>query len=412
MLSFDFSEKKRQLIDTVRISRARRSSAGARTVDVAVGLLLTLMTTSAAAGVQIRSDVGCPSGSDVGARLRPMLGQDASSSATLSITRDANTLTLTLSDAAGSVIDARTWPENADCAATAEAFAVVVAAWLGDLPQVTNTVAAPRRASVAPQAAATPRRPGLLTVVVGVGPSSPISRVAPSGVVWPTPALALDVLWRPSASSRGFVGLAFFANLPRQNGSLGTPYDWYRLSAGPEAGLKATIDPFSVMASGGVSAGALVAQGLGNGVTPWTSVFFDVGAFADVRAGLPLGSGGARWNLWLSVHGRALLRSSLLDYYNDPRIPDNRYEAALLRVAAFAEPIDRRRADPSPRGSHSLVHIHHVLLRCRPPVAQTTRIWAVLPNLNRPQPTSSENLEVRAILVQVGATLDALRGRR
>jgi hypothetical protein len=307
-----------------------------------VALLLVLASASSAGGVQIRSDVDCPSGPDVATRLQRMLGPEASSAATLSITRDGDALTLALSDAAGNVVDARTWPANRDCAATAEAFAVVTAAWLGDLPQVTNTVAAPTRdeteRTVITTSAATPRPPALLTVVLGAGVSSPISRIAPSGIVWPTTALALEILARPSASSRGFAGLAIFANLPRHNYSVGTPDDWYRLGAGPEAGLKVRIDPFSVMASGGVSAGALVAQGLSGGFTTSTSMYLDVGAFADLRAGLPLGSVDAPWDLWLSVHGRASLRSTLVDYYNDPRIPDNRYEAALLLGGDYSWP--------------------------------------------------------------------------
>jgi hypothetical protein len=310
-------------------------------VGFAVALLLALAGASSASGVQIRSDVDCPSGPDVAARLQPMLGHDVSSSATVSITRAAGALTLALDDAAGGVVDARTWPANGDCAATAEAFAVVIAAWLGDLPPVTNTVAAPARASrerVITKPASTPRTPALLTVVVSAGVSSPISRVAPSGIVWPTAALALDILARPSASSRGFAGLAIFANLPRDNDSFATPYDSYRLGAGPEAGLKIRSDPFSLMASGGLSAGVLVAHGTNAALDPSPDVFFDIGAFADLRVGLPLGSGAASWDLWLSVHGRASLRSSLVDYYNDPRIPDNRYEAALLLGGDYSWP--------------------------------------------------------------------------
>ena len=67
-------------------------------------------------------------------------------------------------------------------------------------------------------------------------------------------------------------------------------------------------------------------------------MFFDIGAFADLRVGLPIGSGDARWGLWLSVHGRASLRSSLVDYDNDPRIPDNRYEAAVLLGGDYSWP--------------------------------------------------------------------------
>jgi hypothetical protein len=300
----------------------------------AVALLLALASASSVGGVQIRSDVDCPSAPEVAARLQPMLGQDASSSATLSITRGADALTLALSDAAGSIVGARTWPANGDCAETAEAFAVVIAAWLGDLPQVTNTVAAPTRtssATVIARPAAPPRSRSLLAVVVGVGASSPISRVAPSGIVWTKPALALDILARRSASSSGFAGLAAFATLPRDHLNESDLHDdWYRLGVGPEAGIRASVDPFSVMASGGVSVGALVATGAVYGSSAPTSVYFDVGAFADVRAELPLGSVDAPWALWLSVHGRASLRSSLVDYYNDPRIPDNRYEVALL----------------------------------------------------------------------------------
>jgi hypothetical protein len=313
-------------------------------VGVAVALLLALASASSAGGVQIRSDVDCPSAPDVAARLRRMLGPDAPSAATLSITHDASALTLALSDAAGRVVDARTWPANDDCAATAEAFAVIVAAWLGDLPQVTTTVVAPALASkeetVITKAAATPRAPALLTVVLSGGASSPMSRVAPSGIVWTAPALGLDVLARPSASSRGFAGLALFANLPRDQNDTEQD-DWVRLSAGPEAGFKSEIDPLCVMASGGVSAGALVARsrGLVDGLAYPTSVYFDVAAFADLRAGLPFGSAEARWDLWLSLRGRASLRPNpYLDYRNDHRLPDSRYEAALLLGGDYSWP--------------------------------------------------------------------------
>ncbi len=311
-------------------------------MGVAVAFLLALMSASAAGGDQIRSDVDCPSGPDVAARLQPMLGEDAPSPATLSITREAKALTLALSDAAGSIVDTRTWPANGDCAAAAEALAVVGAAWLGELPPVRNTVAAPALPSSQTditEPATAPRQPAWLTVVVGVGESSPISRIAPSGIVWVKPTLALELLARPSAASRGFAGLAIFANLPREHTySFGVPDNWYRLSAGPEVGIKDEIDPFSVMASGGVSAGALVARGVIDGLTPPTTVFFDVGAFADLRAGIPLGSGDARWDLWMSVHGRASLRSTLVDYNNHPPNPDKRNDVALLLGGDYSWP--------------------------------------------------------------------------
>jgi hypothetical protein len=311
-------------------------------VGVAVALLLALATASPAGGVQIRSDVDCPSGAEVAARLRALLGHDASSSATLSITRDASALTLALRDASGSVVDMRTWPASDDCAGTAEAFAVVIAAWLGDLPLVANTVAAPARASsetVITKPAATARRAALLTVVVSAGASSPVSRVAPAERAWPAPALALDVLARPSASSSGFAGIALFANLPREHdyGSGAYSY-WYRVGTGPEVGLEVRHRRFSVMMSGGVSAGALVARSSGiiGGTAYATSVIFDVAAFADLRAGCAFGSTDAPWNLWLAAHGRAELRPYADDA--DQRLPEAAFEAALLVGADYSWP--------------------------------------------------------------------------
>jgi hypothetical protein len=306
-----------------------------------VALLLAIASVTTVGGVQIRSDVDCPSGPDVAARLRRVLGSSASSAATLSISGDANALTLALSDAAGSVVNTRTWPAGGDCAATAEAFAVVIAAWLGDLPRVGNTVSAPPRASsetVVAKTAATPRAPPLIIGVVSAGASSPLSRAAPSGIEWATPAVAIEILARPSASSIGFAGLTLFANLPRDRGN--TENRWTRLSAGPELGARGKLDLFSVMASGGVSAGALVAQsrGLIDGGTYPTSVFFDIAAFADLRAGLTFGSQDAPWDLWLSVHGRALLRPIGSRYPDDPRVPGARYEAALLLGGDYSWP--------------------------------------------------------------------------
>lgn len=295
-------------------------------MSAAIALWLAIATTSG--GVQIRSDVDCPSAPDVAARLQRLVGDDAATSATLSIERRVDTLTLTLTDVSGSVVDARTWPTSDDCAATAEAFAVVTAAWLGDLPPVRTTLAAPARASnetTIEKPAAPPPRSALLTVVLNGGASAPMASPSPSGVQdhWTTPAIGLDVLVRPSASSTGFAGVAFFANLPRDWAT----GDWYRLDAGPEAGFTNGSGRFRVMASGGVMAGALVGY---DGGYPPASVYFDVAAFADLRAGLAFGSAQAPWDLWLSLHGRGFLRTLSTEFLEDERLPNRYFEAALM----------------------------------------------------------------------------------
>src|SRR4051812_30864875 len=82
--------------------------------------------------LQIRSDAVCPTASDVSASLRRLVGREIPTEATLTVSRGAASLDVRLVDAAGAVLAERAWPDG-DCAAAADAIAVVAAAWADDV---------------------------------------------------------------------------------------------------------------------------------------------------------------------------------------------------------------------------------------------------------------------------------------
>jgi hypothetical protein len=243
--------------------------------------------------------------------------------------RDAS-LEVRLTDGNGATLGERTWPRSDDCAADAQAIAVVAAAWAEDLPPVREALVAP------PSVAATPappprdapaRVPGQLTFRLGTGIASPISTgQSSSRFIWPVPTLQLDLGLRGAGDVAAFGSLGLFADLPRERG--GDDDSWYRYTLEPLGGVAMNNDGWSFAAGAGLSVG-FVESGMTEGFVRVSSTYFDAGVIAEVRAHYTLDVGHGKWGLWMSLRGRAALERKAYDSWG-PTGPSSPYEAALL----------------------------------------------------------------------------------
>jgi hypothetical protein len=297
--------------------------------------LISILAGNVAFGrLQIESDVACPTAADVSAGLRQLLGAELSAPSTLSVSRRDASLEVRLTDGNGATLGERTWPRSDDCAADAQAIAVVTAAWAEDLPPVREALVAPPPAppSVAAAAAPAPRDeparvPGQLTFRVGTGVASPISTgQSSSRFIWPVPTLQLDLGLRDAGAVAAFGSLGLFADLPRERGS--DDDSWYRYTLEPMGGVAMNNDGWSFIAVAGLSVG-FVESGMTEGFVRISSTYFDAGVVAEVRARYTLGIGHGKWGLWMSLRGRAALEREAYESWGATG-PSSPYEAALL----------------------------------------------------------------------------------
>jgi hypothetical protein len=238
--------------------------------------------------------------------------------------RDAS-LDVRLNDGNGATLGERSWPRSDDCAADAQAIAVMAAAWVEDLPSVHEALDAP------PSIARTPAPPpraqptSALSVELGTGVASPISTGQPSPViVWVVPTLQLDVGLRGTGDVAVFGRLGLFADLPREHGGLQASWDRYTLE--PLAGVAVKDDAWSFSAGAGWSVGFVQSR---DSYPELTSTLFDVGVVAEVRARYTLGVGHGKYGLWMSVRGRAAFERKAYEGWG-PLGPGSPVEAALL----------------------------------------------------------------------------------
>jgi hypothetical protein len=89
---------------------------------------------SLASGLVIQGRTDCPSPTEVASQLAPLLPEELGQpDRVLSLSADADLLTLTLSTEGGEVLAKRTFPRQGSCAAQAKRVAVVTAAWQAEL---------------------------------------------------------------------------------------------------------------------------------------------------------------------------------------------------------------------------------------------------------------------------------------
>ena len=293
--------------------------------------------------LQIQSDVPCPTSADVSASVQRLLAEPSTPS-TLSVSAGEASLVVRLTDANGATLNERTWPRSTDCAADAQAIAVMAAAWTEDLPPVREALVAPPPSAVV---AAAPARPPLdaaasrFTLRLGSGVASPISTgQSSSTLVWAVPTLELDLALRGAerqapgrlhalGAIAPFGSLGLFADLPR--GRPITGESWHRYTLEPMGGVAVSHDGLSFAAGAGLSVGVLGSNMSGS---PY-GTFFDAGVIAEIRVGYTLDVGHREWGLWMSLRGRAAFERSAYDEWG-PAGPRSPYEAALLVGGDFS----------------------------------------------------------------------------
>ncbi len=123
--------------------------------------------------LQIQSDVACPTADDVSASLHRLLGAELSAAAALSVSRGPAALEVRLTDRDGATLNERALPDTGDCAADAQAIAVLTAAWAAELPPVRQALLAPPPTRPPGDTPAT--APSRFTLRLGTGVASPIS---------------------------------------------------------------------------------------------------------------------------------------------------------------------------------------------------------------------------------------------
>ena len=281
--------------------------------------------------LQIRSDVPCPTAADVSASLRRLLGTEPSTPSTLSVSPGEASLEVRLTDGNGATLSERTWPKSTDCAADAQAIALMAAAWAEDLPPVREALVAPPPSAVVAIAPARPPRDATasrFSLRLGSGVASPISTGQYlSRLAWPVPTLQLDLALRGAGTVTRFGtvakfgSLGLFADLPHARPISGE--SWYRYTLEPMGGVAMSHGELSFAAGAGLSVGFVKSTSL--------STFFDPGVIAELRVGYTLGVGHGAWGLWMSLRGRAALEQGKEAYSGDWAFgPTSAYEAALL----------------------------------------------------------------------------------
>ncbi len=289
--------------------------------------------------LQIQSDVSCPTAADVSASLRRLLGDEPSSPSTLFVSPGETSLEVRLTDANGATLSERTWPRSTDCAADAQAIAVMAAAWAEDLPPVREALVAPPPPAVVATAPGRPPRDvtaSRFTLRLGTGVASPISGQSSSLLISPVATLQLDLALRGAGTVTRFGtvakfgSLGLFADLPR--GRPITGESWYRYTLEPMGGVAMSDGELSFAAGAGLSAGFV-----GDDAYGVSSTLFDAGVIAEVRVGYTLDIGHDAWGLWMSLRGRAALEQGKEAYAGDWNMgPATPYEAALLVGGDFS----------------------------------------------------------------------------
>jgi hypothetical protein len=279
--------------------------------------------------LQIQSDAPCPTSADVSARLRRLLGAEPSTPSTLSVSAGEASLEVRLTDGDGATLSERTWPKSTDCAADAQAIAVMAAAWAEDLPPVREALVAPPPSPVVATARAPPPRDTIasrFTLHLGSGVASPISTgQSSSGLIWLVPTLEVDVALRGAGTVTRFGtvarfgSLGLFADLPRWRGFLDT--SWHRYTLEPVGGVAVSRGELSYGAGAGLSVGVMGDSRYDN--------LFDAGVIAEVRVRYTLDVGHGAWGLWMSVRGRAAFERASYEEWGQAG-PMSPYEAALL----------------------------------------------------------------------------------
>ena len=298
-------------------------------------LLLALASASASGRLTILSNVDCPRAAELGASVQRLLGAAPAAPATLSISPAAGSLVVRLVDGGGALVAERTWPAAGPCDGTSEAIAVVAATWLGDLPPVTNDVAAPPPAA---PAAADPETPGVVvatpapplsahklagTLLVGAGIASPIAGPNNGLIAWALPSVKVAGQLRGTGATTGFGEIGLVADVPRARNSV----SWDRFTVEPMGGVAFRAEGTTISVGGGLSVGVLEIdeRSFGSSIYRW----FDIAAIAEARAGLTLGPAPRDLGLWAALRGRAALRDGGYSGQG-PWGPDSRYELALL----------------------------------------------------------------------------------
>jgi hypothetical protein len=240
---------------------------------VLLSLWVAVASPSGAATVAVESDSSCPAPDDVARRLGPLLPAASARGYRLLVSTMSDTvppqLRLVLADARGVVVVDRAWPLRGDCGLVAQEIAVLVAAWVGDLPpspegdlgltapDVTvdppavtpGAPAAPPAALVTEPPARAPERPsGRLTpaIFVGAGMTSPFA-------LWVSPALSLGGLLYRAGEDSAYGGIGFSGNVPR---TYGDQY-WYQVRVGAEAGYRWRWGRHGAALGAGVGGGVL-----------------------------------------------------------------------------------------------------------------------------------------------------------
>jgi hypothetical protein len=281
--------------------------------------------------LQIQSDAPCPTATDLSASLHQLLGAELSAPSTLSVSpRDAS-LEVRLTDGSGAKLGERTWPRSNDCAADAQAIAVMAAAWVEDLPSVHEALDAPtlaRTPTPPPRAAPT----SALSLELGTGVASPISKGQSTPfLLWAVPTLQLDVGLRGAGAVAPFGSLGLFADLPREHS--GRQNSWDRYTIEPLVGVAVGGDAWSLAAGAGLSIGFVQSRGILEGVNldevTYSSTLFDAGVVAEVRARYTPRISHGRYGFWMSLRGRAAFESKAYSDWGSTG-PNSPYEAGLL----------------------------------------------------------------------------------
>jgi hypothetical protein len=304
-----------------------------------VALILIVAGNVTFGRLQIQSDVPCPTAADVSASLHRLLGAEPSTPSTVSVSLGETSLEVRLTDGNGATLSERMWPRSTDCAADAQAIAVMAAAWAEDLPPVREALVAPPPSAVVATVPARPPRDATasrFTLRLGSGVASPISTGQSSEtLIWPVPTLQLDFALRGAGAVTRFGTIArfgslgLFADLPRWRGWLDT--SWHRYTLEPMGGVAVSRGELSYAAGAGLSVGVLGSNMSGY---PY-GTFFDAGVIAELRVGYTLDVGHGEWGLWMSLRGRAAFERAAYEEWG-PAGPMSPYEAALLVGGDFS----------------------------------------------------------------------------
>lgn len=276
----------------------------------------------AAGTVEVRSDVPCPSATDLNARLQPLLprGSSEASERHLATVADIGpqpdgrrTLHLRLLRADGSVIGDRHLFLAGDCQAMAEAAAVVIAAWETEDP---SALPAPVAES-APAPAPAQVQASSFQLMGGVG--------AGAGFVGGIALLGNVEAQVGRSDSRWRLRLSVMRELDRRV-YLGSGHaDWHHTMVAAGLVMHGALGAWVGSLDLGPSIGWVTVQGVGFKDNQ-ESQSLEYGVAGGVRGGRRLG----RWTLWAEARSNAWLRGQralLTD-------PNTRAEMPRLDVSA------------------------------------------------------------------------------